>query len=284
MEHRFTQVDVFGSTAGPGNPVAVVHDAHGLTDAEMQAFAHWTNLSETTFLLSPTQPGADYRVRIFTPTVELSFAGHPTLGSAHSWLVGGGVAHAPDVVVQECALGLVPVSVPASHDGRLAFAAPPLVRSGPVDSATMTRVLDALRVAPDRVIGAAWVDNGPGWLGVRLDSAQTVVELEPDFSRFGELEVGVIGEYPMADRARIGADVEVRAFVPSYNVPEDPVTGSLNASLAQWLIGSGELPASYVASQGSCIGRAGRIYVDSWGGDIWVGGATATVISGTVEL
>jgi len=285
----FSQVDVFGpdpGSSGPfrGNPVAVVHAADGLSEEEMARFGNWTNLSETTYLLPPTSAGADYRLRIFTPTAEIDFAGHPTLGSAHAWLAAGGVPRRSDVVIQECAAGLVRVRVPDEPGGRLAFAAPPLVRGGPLDDATFSQVLVALRVSTDEVIGAAWVDNGAGFLGVHLADAAAVLALAPDFTAFGGLEIGVIGTYPPAERERLGVDVEVRSFVPSFNIPEDPVTGSLNAGLAQWLIGAGALPSSYVASQGTCLGRAGRVYVDEVDDDIWVGGATRTMIRGTVDL
>ncbi len=272
---------MFGARPLTGNPLAVVHDAEQLTSAEMAAFANWTNLSETTYLLPPTVPGADYRVRIFTPQAELPFAGHPTLGSAHSWLEAGGVPAVDGVVVQECGAGLVRVRV----DGpRLAFAAPPLIRSGPLDGPTMDQVLVALGISSAVVLGAEWVDNGAGFLGVHLQDADTVLGLEPDFDAFGELEIGVIGTYADESRAQVGADVEVRAFVPSFSVPEDPVTGSLNAGLAQWLIGCGALPTAYVASQGTRLGRSGRVHITSESGDIWVGGAVTTVISGTVRI
>ncbi len=246
----------------------------------MARFANWTNLSETTFLLPPTIAGADYRVRIFTPSAELPFAGHPTLGSAHAWLTAGGVPFGDDEVVQQCDAGLVRVRV----SERLEFAAPPLVRSGGVDEETFARVLLALRVPPEQVLGAAWVDNGAGFLGVHLVDAAAVLALEPDFDAFGDLEIGVIGVYDEAASREAGADVEVRAFVPSFSVPEDPVTGSLNAGLAQWLIGEGTLPSSYVASQGTRLGRLGRLYINSADGEIWVGGATTTVLHGTVTL
>lgn len=281
MERRFTQVDVFGARPLTGNPLAVVHFAEDLTSAAMGAFANWTNLSETTFLLPPTLPEADYRVRIFTPTAELPFAGHPTLGSAHAWLEAGGVPSRDGLVVQECGAGLVPVRIDGA---RPAFAAPPLVRSGPLDASTMEQVLAALRVSAAQVLDAEWVDNGAGFLGVHLVDAETVLALKPDFHAFGELEIGVIGAYDAEARDRVGADAEVRAFVPSFNIPEDPCTGSLNAGLAQWLIGSGAMPSSYVVSQGTLMGRSGRIHISSDDGDIWVGGATATIISGTVIL
>ncbi|MGL5810309.1 MAG: PhzF family phenazine biosynthesis protein [Nocardioides sp.] len=277
----FSQVDVFGSPGGWGNPVAVVHDADGLSTAQMQAFANWTNLSETTFLLRPESESADYRVRIFTPAAELPFAGHPTLGSAHAWLSAGGTPRAAGGLVQECGVGSV--GLRRDPEGRLSFAAPPLIRSGPPDDVTLTAATAALGVEPSLVLGAAWVDNGPGWLGLRLDSARTVLGLVPDLARFDGLEIGVIGAYDAAGRDETGADVEVRAFVPSYGIGEDPVTGSLNASLAQWLIGDGALPRTYVASQGTCLGRAGRVFVEQVDDQVWVGGATRTLVTGTAD-
>lgn len=280
MTRRFTQVDVFGSGPLLGNPLAVVHDAEGLADADLAAFARWTNLSETTFLLPPRDPAADYRVRIFTPVEELPFAGHPTLGSAHAWLAAGGRPAAPDRIVQECGAGLIPVR----RTDRLAFAAPPLLRSGPLSGAELATVSAALQVRPETILAAAWVDNGPGWVGVQLASAADVLALEPDWSAFGGLETGVIGRYPDSEAAALGALVEVRAFCPSMGAVEDPVTGSLNASLAQWLIGNQTLPSSYVASQGTRIGRRGRVWLDRRGDTVWVGGATTTVLTGTVDL
>ena len=285
MLRSFSQVDVFGPDPLEfglcrGNPVAVAHSADGLSEQQMARFANWTNLSETAYLLPPTVAGADYRLRTFTPVAEIDFAGHPTLGSAHAWLAAGGVPQRGDLVVQECNAGLVRIRTGA----RLAFAAPPLVRSGPLDDLTFAQVLLALRVSAADVIGAAWVDNGAGFLGVHLADAAAVLALTPDFTAFCGLEIGVIGTYAPAERERLGVDVEVRSFVPSFNIPEDPVTGSLNAGLAQWLIGAGALPSSYVASQGTCLGRAGRVYIDAVDEDIWVGGATTTMIQGSVGL
>ncbi len=274
--YRFSQVDVFSDAPLLGNPVAVVHDADDLTDEQMAAFARWTNLSETTFLLRPTVAGADYRLRIFTPGAELPFAGHPTLGSAHAWREAGGEPAAPGRVVQECGAGLVTL-----HDvaGRLAFEAPPLLRSGPVSADDLARVRRALRLDEAAVVDAAWVDNGPGWVGVLLGSAAEVLAVDPDWSVFGDLDVGVVGAYPPGSEAA----VEVRAFCPGLGVVEDPVTGSLNAGLAQWLAG-GVLPASYVASQGTVLGRRGRVHVDRVGDVVRVGGATRTTVAGHVDL
>ncbi|NMD57456.1 MULTISPECIES: PhzF family phenazine biosynthesis protein [Tsukamurella] len=274
--HRFRQVDVFSSEPLRGNPVAVVHDADDLSDDRMAAFARWTNLSETTFLLRPTDPAADYRLRIFTPGGELPFAGHPTLGSAYAWLEDGGVPASDGVVVQECAAGLVRLR----RGDELAFAAPPLRRSGPADADTVSRIAAGLRIPATEILAAEWVDNGPGWVAARLRDADAVLALTPDFAGMGELNIGAVGPYPPGGEA----DVEVRAFCPDLAVPEDPVTGSLNAGLAQWLIGAGVLPARYVASQGTVLGRRGRVHVESADGEIWIGGATGTTITGNVAL
>jgi PhzF family phenazine biosynthesis protein len=276
MQRRFGQVDVFSSDACRGNPVAVVIDADGVTTDRMQRFATWMNLSETTFLLPPTEPGAHYRVRIFTPVAELPFAGHPTLGSSHAWLAAGGTPAGDGTIVQQCGAGNVPIRRTA--DG-LAFAAPPLLRSGPVDAALVERIAGALGIGRTEVVDAHWVDNGPGWVAVLLDSANAVLALRPGFI---DADVGVVGPYPP------GADAafEVRAFFPVNGVMvEDPVTGSLNAGLAQWLVGAGRARTPYVARQGTALGRAGRVHLT---GDpdrgFWVGGATTTIVSGTVDL
>jgi PhzF family phenazine biosynthesis protein len=273
---QFSQVDVFSPEPLLGNPVAVVHDADDLSDDDMARFARWTNLSETTFLLSPTRADADYRLRIWTPGGELPFAGHPTLGSAHAWLEAGGVPADPDELVQECAAG--PVRVRRGE--RLAFAAPPLVRSGAVSDEDRAAICRALRIEDAQVVDCAWVDNGPGWVGVLLADAETVLALRPDLGAFGELEIGVVG--PHAPGAS-DADVEVRAFVPTMGIGEDPVTGSFNAGVAQWLAGD-RLPSSYVASQGTVLGRRGRVHVTLEGEDLWVGGDTRLVIAGKVAL
>lgn len=281
---RFDQVDVFGSAPLAGNPLAVVHDATGLDDARMAALARWTNLSETTFLLPPTQPGADYRVRIFTPGGELPFAGHPTLGSCWAWLAAGGVPRAPGVVVQECGVGLVRVRRDAARPQRLAFAAPPLRRSGPLEEAEVQRMAAALGVARGDVLRHQWIDNGPGWCALMLRDAAQVRALTPDFAALGSVKLGVVG----AEAAGAETAFEVRAFVPGLGVPEDPVTGSLNAGLAQWLIGAGLAPARYVAAQGSALGRAGRVHVErddgeaAAGATIWIGGDVQGVVSGRI--
>jgi PhzF family phenazine biosynthesis protein len=281
----FRQVNVFSATPTGGNPVAVVHDAEGLSDEEMAAFARWTNLSETTFLLPPADPAADYRVRIFTPEQELPFAGHPTLGTAHAWREAGGVP-AGDGVVQECGVGLVTLRRDTLPGGRtrLAFAAPPLLRSGPVAADDVARIARALRIEVSDVVRAAWVDNGPGWVGVQLRDAEAVLALRIDAARFDDLKIGVVGEHSPADRERLGAGVEVRAFVPSLGVSEDPVTGSLNASLGQWLAGE-VLPSSYMAAQGTALGRAGRAHVTKTAdGEVWLAGDKTTKNTGKVGL
>ncbi len=270
----FRQVDVFSSEPLLGNPVAVVHGADDLDEEQLAAFARWTNLSETTYLLTPTDPGADYRLRIFTPGGELPFAGHPTLGSAHAWLEAGGVPRADGEVVQECGAGLVRVR----RGERLAFEAPPLLRSGPVDDADLARIVRALRIDAGDVLDAAWVDNGPGWVAVLLADGGAVLDLEPDFAAFDGLDIGAFGPYPEGD-----IDVEVRAFCPGFGITEDPVTGSLNAGIAQGWAGA-LLPSRYVAAQGTALGRAGRVHVAVEDGTVWVGGDTLTTITGTVAL
>ena len=276
-ERRFSQLDVFTSVPLRGNPLAVVHDAQGLTDAQMADIARWTNLSETTFLLPPDDAEADYRVRIFTPGGELPFAGHPTLGSCHAWLAAGGVPRDPGVVVQQCGVGLVRVR----KDGdRLAFAAPALRRTGPVEPTLRAQAVAALGLADAQVLRLEWIDNGPGWMGAMLADAATVLALQPDFAAMRGLKLGVVGPHPAGSDCQF----EVRAFVPGLGVPEDPVTGSLNAGLAQWLIGAGLAPAAYVAAQGAALGRAGRVFVQREGADVWIGGAVCPVITGTVRL
>ena len=283
--HRFHQLDVFTAVALRGNPLAVVHDAGGLSDVQMAGFARWTNLSETTFLLPPTAhakaAGADYRVRIFTPGGELPFAGHPTLGSCFAWLAAGGRAQREGEVVQECGVGLVRVKRDGSMDGeRLAFAAPPLRRSGPVEPAVLQQILRCLRLAAADVLQHQWVDNGPGWCAVLLKSGAQVRALKPDFVAMGDLKLGVIG----AQAAGAPTQFEVRAFVPGLAVPEDPVTGSLNAGLAQWLIGAGLAPPRYVATQGTALQRDGRVHVLQDGTDIWIGGDVVSLVEGKVTL
>ncbi len=269
-------VDVFSENECRGNALAVFHDADDLTDEQMATIARWTNLSETTFLCAPTDPAADYRVRIWTTGGELPFAGHPTLGSAHAWLEAGGVPASDEVVVQECGAGLVDVR----RGSRLQFAAPPLTRWGPVDPAEAEQVVAALGLDPDDVLDLAWVDNGPGWVGIRLRSPDAVIAAVPDPGRCGGLKAGLVATYPAGVRAD-GVVAEVRAFYSDgREFAEDPVTGSLNAGLAQWLVPAGHLPSRYVAAQGGVIGREGRVHVDVVDGVVWVGGATRTVVVG----
>ncbi|MFF3066420.1 PhzF family phenazine biosynthesis protein [Oerskovia sp. NPDC057915] len=301
----FSQVDVFTTTPYRGNPVAVVRDAVGLGDDQMAAFARWTNLSETTFLLPPSPEGAaagaDYRLRIFTPAGELPFAGHPTLGSCHAWLAAGGTPRVAGTVVQECGIGLVPLRrspTPgpddgASSGGRLAFAAPDLLTDEPLDPSTLAAITRALGLDAHDVVDHRFLDNGPGWRVLLLGSAEKVLALDPDFAGLGDLAIGVVGPYTALGDGRYdgpdGAAVEVRGYALDMGIPEDPVTGSLNAVVAQWLQPDGLLPASYVASQGTALGRAGRVHVSRVGSGgredtVWVGGDAVTCIDGTVLL
>jgi len=278
MGRPFQMIDVFGSDAFSGNPVAVVHDAEGMATDEMMAITRWMNLSETTFIFPPTSSEADYRVRIFTLRGELPFAGHPTLGTCHAWLSAGG-RPAGEIVVQECGIGLVPLR----RDELLSFAAPPLIRSGPVEEAFVEQVAAVLGVGTSRIVEAEWVDNGPGWVGILLEDRDSVLALEPDIGRYGgpeQLDIGVVAPHPDGS----DVDFEVRAFFADDRgqLVEDPVTGSLNASLAQWLIGSGRAPDSYVAAQGTAIGREGRIHITRDGSGVWVGGSTVTHVWGEV--
>jgi len=304
MQQRpFKQVDVFTSTPYYGNPLAVVLDGSGLSDEQMQHFARWTNLSETTFVLPPSdagrQGGADYRVRIFTPGAELPFAGHPTLGTCHAWLQAGGTPRASGSIVQECGVGLVQIR---GNAGQLAFAAPPLTRSAPSPS-QLAQIAQALGLKSQQIIAAQLLDNGPVWLGLLLDSVQTVLGLQPDHLALKNLgvKVGVVAieEAPEAPPALIARSnrearafvhtdtpsVEVRAFAAPVGVIEDPVTGSLNASLAQWLMADGYVPLTYTASQGTCLDRAGLVQLSrDASGQVWVGGESVTCVDGTVRL
>ena len=272
----FRQVDVFTAEPLLGNPVAVVEDANGLTTEHMHAFTDWTNLSEATFLLPPTTDEADYRVRIFCPGRELPFAGHPTLGTCHAWLEAGGEPRG-EVIVQECGAGLVRIR---REGDVLAFAAPPLQRSGPLDEVDVERIATGLGLARSDIVDHQWCDNGPGWQAVLLESADQVLSIQPDPHLLADLDVGVVGPHESGD-----IDFEVRAFFPGNSgLTEDPVTGSLNAALAQWLIGSGRAPESYLAAQGTAMGRAGRVHVMREGDDIWIGGRCVTVIAGEVRI
>ena len=316
-QRPFQQVDVFTAVPYLGNPLAVVLDGEGLSTEAMQAFTDWTNLSECTFVLPPTAEGAaagaDYRVRIFCPGRELPFAGHPTLGTCHAWLAAGGVPHTPGMVVQECGVGLVTIKrhegdtagpprggaapprgaatrAAAAHGG-LSFAAPPLIKSGPLDEADVALIARGLGVARSDIVAHAWCDNGPNWRGFMLQSAEQVLALTPDGAVLAGLDVGVVGPRGKvgvvgAHSGDTGTDFEVRAFFPGNSgMAEDPVTGSLNAALAQWLIGAGMAPARYVAAQGTALGRAGRVYIErDDSGTVWVGGASVTCVQGTVQL
>jgi PhzF family phenazine biosynthesis protein len=278
MLRPFSQVDVFTTVPYQGNPVAVVLEAEGLSTEDMQRFARWTNLSETTFILPPTAPEADYRVRIFTPVLELPFAGHPTLGTCHAWREAGGVPRRDDRTVQECEAGLIAIRPP--DDGApSAFAAPPILRSGPVDEDLQVHLAGLLGIDRADIVDSQWADNGPGWVVVLLATVDAVLAVRPNPV---DLDVGVAALYPEgAPQA-----VEVRAFFPKDGATtEDPVTGSLNASLADWLLRSGRLTAPYVASQGTALGRAGRVDISQDpDGTIWVGGGTVTCVRGQVEL
>ena len=276
MLRAYLEVDVFTAEPYRGNPLAVVLDGTGLTIEQMQQFANWTNFSETTFLLPPTDPTADYLVRIFTTSMELQFAGHPTLGSCHAWLTNGGVPKDGERIVQECGVGLVEIR----RDGeRLAFAAPPLLKSGPLDQETLAAAPLAVGIDAEQIVDSAWIDNGPGWLGLLLGSAEEVLAATKGVST---LKIGVIGAHPAGSPAAY----EVRGFFPEgTTLFEDPVTGSLNASTAQWLIDSGRFTPPYIATQGSALGRAGQVYISQdAAGQVWVGGDVVTCISGTVEL
>ena len=276
--YPFHQVDVFSAVPFKGNPLAVVVGADRLTDRQMADIANWTNLSETTFLLRPQHPEADYRVRIFTPERELPFAGHPTLGSCHVWLAAGNVPRGGDIV-QECGVGLVRIR----PDGkRLAFAAPPLKRSGAVAPDMLTRIARSLQIDPGRIKASQWVDNGPGWVAVMLATRAELLAIERDFAALPGQALGVVARW---DRDLDGSDAqfEVRAFVGT-RAAEDPVTGSLNASVALWLIGAGLAPDAYVVSQGTVLGRAGRVHGNRIGGDTWIGGETTTCIEGQIHV
>jgi len=277
MLRPFHQVDVFASRAFSGNPVAVVHEADGISTEQMLQLTDWTNLSEATFLLPPTDETADYRVRIFCPGRELPFAGHPTLGTCQAWLAAGGVPKS-DNIIQECSAGLIPIR---SDGDRLAFAAPPMTRTGPGESAFVAERLRQLGLNVDDVVDAAWIDNGPGWFGILLRSADDVMGVALPSELIPGFDVGLIGPHSNDECA-----IEVRAFFADTtgNVREDPVTGSLNASAAQWLLGSGRLQAPYVASQGTELGRRGRVFVNEADGEIWVGGRSVVSISGTIDI
>jgi PhzF family phenazine biosynthesis protein len=273
---RFELVDVFNEGAFSGNPLAVVLDADDLSTETMQQITGWLNLSETAFLLPANGLAADYRVRIFTLERELPFAGHPTLGTCHAWLSAGGRPRNPLEIIQECGAGLIPIR---PRDSTLEFAAPPLLRGGNVAEIEILELARFLRIERSQIADAQWADNGPGWVVVLLDSAAAVLALEPLRDYPARLDLGVVGPYPPGTPVAF----ELRAFFTDQHggVREDPVTGSLNASAAQWLLSSGRAVAPYIASQGTRLGRSGRVHIstDALGG-VWVGGKTATVFSG----
>lgn len=275
--HPFAQVDVFSREPYRGNPVAVFLEAEDVDAAAMQRIARWTNLSETTFVLPPSSPEADYRLRIFTPSGELPFAGHPTLGSARAWLEHGGVPREEGRIVQECEAGLITLR----RDGEtLSFAAPLLVRTGPLDEDYLARIAAAFGIARDRILDHQWVDNGPGWAVVRLASAAEVLALEPDLSGLPDAMIGALGAHPEGSPHAF----ELRAFAPAAGIAEDPVTGSLNASVAQWLTGIGAAPARFAVAQGTALGRAGEVAIAVEAGEVWVGGATTVCLRGTADV
>ena len=279
MNRRFQLVDVFHDQPFSGNPLAVILDAEGLSSEEMQRITQWLNLSETTFLLPPTNKNADYRVRIFTLERELPFAGHPTLGSCHAWLTAGGKPQSADLV-QECGAGLIPIR---RHDTHLAFAAPPLIRSGRVDESKVQEIAAFLRIARSQIADAQWADNGPGWIVVLLESAEAVLALNPRRDYPTRIDLGVVGPHPSGSPFAF----ELRAFFSDHNgsVAEDPVTGSLNASTAQWLLSSGRAIAPYTASQGTRLGRAGRVFVtQDHAAAVWIGGKSTTLFSGICTI
>ncbi|MFI1287599.1 PhzF family phenazine biosynthesis protein [Streptomyces sp. NPDC020792] len=274
----FVQVDVFSTIPYRGNPVAVVLDGTDLTDEEMQRVARWTNLSETTFVLPPTAPEADYRLRIFTPQGELPFAGHPTLGSARAWLDGGGTPQHTGRIVQECAAGLVTVR---RGEGTLSFAAPPRIRDGALDDACLNQIVAAFGITRDQVVAHQWVDNGPGWAVLQLATAEEVLALEPDLSLIPAAMVGAIGAYPDGSPHHF----EMRTFAPGAGVPEDPACGSMNAAVGQWLTATGAAPSTYRVSQGTRLGRAGSIEINTDAdGTVWVSGAATVCIRGTITI
>ncbi|MFT4617140.1 MAG: PhzF family phenazine biosynthesis protein [Minisyncoccia bacterium] len=270
----FRQVDVFSRGAFTGNPVAIVHDADDVSTEEMRAITRWTNLSEAAFLLQPLQRSADYRLRIFEPKIELPFAGHPTLGACAAWLDAGGVPQQPGIVVQECGAGLIKICI---TDAGLAFAAPPMIRHEPVETDTLTRAMRLLGLTANDVVTSHWIDNGPGWMGLQLTDAQRVLDIPMPTEAAEHFDVGVVGLYPTGSNAAI----EVRAFFndPNGSIREDPVTGSLNASIAQWMLGNGTLTAPYVAHQTS-----GRATVEQFDGQIWIGGTADVRVTGTIAL
>ncbi len=276
-KYSFQQVDVFTNRPLLGNALAVVHGADNLSDKQMTKFANWTNLSETTFLVNPINDSADYKVRIFTPNNELPFAGHPTLGSCFAWLSNGGIAKSKDVIIQECAIGLIKIRKDGS---RLSFEAPELIKSGSLDDLTLKKVAMSLRIGVSDIINHQWVDNGPGWCAVMLKNAQQVLALDPDPQLLKDFKIGVIGSYPDGSET----DFEVRAFAMPYGIYEDPVTGSLNAGIAKWLFNTNSVKDEYTVSQGKALGRDGKIFIQKIDNTIWVGGEIISCINGELTL
>jgi PhzF family phenazine biosynthesis protein len=282
MTRPFELIDVFAETPFTGNPLAVVHAAEGLPDEDMVHITRWLNFSETTFLLPPEDSAADYKVRIFTPASELPFAGHPTLGSAHSWMKAGGVPKQPGRIIQQCGIGLITVK----QDGdRLAFAAPPTIKSGPLDEALLDEICEVLNIQRSDIIDHQWLDNGPGWMGIMLENAEAVRAVKPKGSWPRRVDIGIVGKVGIIGAEQEAADTqwELRAIFSNHtgSLIEDPVTGSLNASTAQWLYASGRQTGPYVAAQGSCIGRAGRVHVrQDADGTIWIGGGCKGLFMG----
>ncbi len=302
-QRPFKEIDVFTDQAYQGNPLAVVLDGQDLSTEQMQGFANWTNFSETTFVLPPTDSKADYQVRIFTPTMELPFAGHPTLGTCHAWLANqASGSPTKEFIVQQCAAGLISIK---RDEKRLAFAAPPLRRSGELSADELTATAQALGINTADIVASAWCDNGPGWRGILLNSVELLRSIKPDPNKIAGQFIGLASTLKIGVSAISGAlnnqtsekkqnlatsnaerpYLEVRAFFPgSGGFAEDPVTGSLNAALAQWLIGSGRAPERYIASQGLNLKRNGRVYIEQSGTDIWVGGYSTTCVEGQVLL
>ncbi len=282
---NFRQVDVFTGSPLMGNPVAVVMNAEGISDEDLALFSIWTNLSETTFLLPPTDPAADYRVRIFSLGTELPFAGHPTIGTCHAWLEAGGVPKTDGTIIQECGVGLVTLR---QSEGRLAFAAPPLIKDGSPSEEELAPVCEVLQIDRAEIVDAQWADNGPGWIAVMLRDSDAVLDLTPELGAVENYAIGVVGVTPqnVSEAATRGVeDVTIRAFFRLGGAAaEDPVTGSLNAAVAQWLLGNGTLSAPYVASQGTAMGRDGKVYINEAEDEIWVGGDAVTVITGEVVI
>lgn len=279
MKRPFQIVDVFHDQPLTGNGLAVVFEAEELSTEKMLQITRWLNLSETTFLVPATQSEADYHVRIFTPDRELPFAGHPTLGTCHAWLAAGGRPKRAAEIVQQCGAGLIPLR---RIDGKLAFAAPPLIRSGPVAEEKLEETARVLRIERRQIVDAQWVDNGPGWVGILLASADEVLKLNPALDQPRRVDIGVVGAYP----ADSPLQFELRAFFTDHtgSLREDPVTGSLNASIAQWLLGSGKTKAPYIASQGTRLGCSGRIFITQDAKGVWVGGHTTTLFEGECKI